>query len=77
MSQIYIIITLVTLAVIAGLLILTKRMRPASKLSPLAGLSFAFVIAGICFGEYRLMGYCLMGVGVLLAVADMIQRSKR
>jgi hypothetical protein len=77
MSQIYIIIAIVTLAVIAGLLIFTKRIQPESKLSPLAGLAVASMVAGIVFGENRLIGYSLMGLGVLIALIDIIKKLKK
>jgi hypothetical protein len=38
--------------------------------------SFAFVLAGLIFGESRLLGYSLLGVGVLLAIVDMIVKKR-
>jgi hypothetical protein len=43
----------------------------------LDGLSFVFVIAGIVFGDDRLIGYGLIGVGIILAVVDIIMKSKK
>jgi hypothetical protein len=77
MAQIYIIIAIAALAIIAGLLVFTKRISPKSKLSPLAGLAFVFIIAGIIFGESRLVGYSLMGVGLALALFDIIKKLKK
>lgn len=77
MQQIYIIIAIGALAVIAALLIFTKKIRPEAKLSPLAGLAFAFVIAGIIFGETRLVGYGLMGIGVAIALIDIVKKFKK
>jgi hypothetical protein len=48
----------------------TSRRKPEKGLSRLAALSFAFILAGIIFGENRLVGYSLLGIGVLLAVID-------
>lgn len=76
-TQIYIIISLVALAAIFLLLFLTNRRKTAKKMTPLAGLAFAFVIAGIVFGEEREVGYALMAIGVLLAFIDMIRKSKK
>jgi hypothetical protein len=39
-----------------------------------AFLALPLVLAGILFGENRLIGYGLMGAGVLLAVIDIIIR---
>lgn len=77
MPQIYIIIGIVTLAIVAGLLIFIKKMRPESKLSPIAGLALACIISGIVFGESRLVGYGLMGIGVLIALVDIINKFKK
>jgi hypothetical protein len=76
-QQTYLVIVLVPLAVIAGLLILTKKIKPESKLSPIAGLSFAFIIAAIVFAENRFIGYALIGIGVLLAIVDIIRKFKK
>ena len=73
-SQVYIISSIVVLAVIALLLILTSRNKPKRGLSKLAALAFAFIIAGIIFGENRLVGYALLGFGVLLALIDIYSK---
>jgi hypothetical protein len=41
----------------------------------MAGLAFGFIMAGLFFGEKRSIGYSLLGVGVLLAVIDIVKRS--
>ena len=48
-----------------------------SRLTPLASLAFAFIVSGILFGEERIIGYSLMGVGVVLAIVDIIIRAKK
>jgi hypothetical protein len=45
------------------------------KISRLAGLAFAFVIAGIFLGGQRLIGYSLLGVGILLAIIDILRKA--
>lgn len=74
-SQTYILIALVALAVIVGLVFFVKH-KGGKKLTPLAGLAFALVVAGIVFGDERLIGYSLMGVGVALAVIDMFMQQR-
>jgi hypothetical protein len=74
-SQIYILIALFLLAIIASLAIFLRN-KPA-KLTPLAGLAFGFILAGLFFGERRMVGYGLIGVGVLFAVIDMIKKIKQ
>ena len=68
------------IAVIAGLAIVMNLVfdynRKEKGLSRLAGLAFAFVIAGIFLGGQRLLGYSLFGVGVILAIIDILHKSK-
>ena len=76
-SQIYIVVSIVVLAVIAFLVFFVSKNRKENRLTPLASLAFGFVLAGLFFGEDRFIGYGLMGVGVLLAVVDMFNKSKK
>jgi hypothetical protein len=39
-------------------------------------VAFAFILAGILFSANRLVGYGLMGVGVVLAVIDIIRMAR-
>jgi len=75
-SQIYIAISVVVLAVVALLVFLVSKKRKGRKLTPLAGLAFGFILAGIIFGDDRLIGYSLIGVGVVLAITDIIRKLK-
>ncbi len=77
-SQIYIAISIAILAIIAVLLLfVSKRKKPGGKIfTPLAGLAFGFILAGLFFGEERPIGYSLTGMGVILAVVDMFKRPK-
>ena len=74
-SQIYILVGIIALAGIMVILVLTTK-KIKRPLSPLAGLAFAFIIAGLVFGESRLIGYGLMGIGVILAVIDIVRKMK-
>ena len=75
-SQIYIAISIVILAVIALLVFFTARNKKEKRLTPLASLAFGFILAGLFVGNNRFVGYGLMGVGVLLAIVDMVNKSK-
>jgi hypothetical protein len=75
-TQIYITISIVVLAVIALLFIVIGKSQKRYKLTPLAGIAFGFVLAGIIFGENRLVGYSLLGIGVILSVVDSFKRFK-
>ena len=56
MSQIFIAISVVVLACIAVLAFFAGKRRNENRLTPLAGLAFGFVLAGILFGDDRLIG---------------------
>lgn len=75
-SQVYIAVTIAALVIVALLVFFVSKGRRENRLTPLAGLAFGFVLAGILFGDDRLIGYGLLGVGVVLAVVDMFNRSK-
>ena len=75
-SQIYIAISIVALAAIALLVIFLGKSKKENRLTPLAGLAFGFILAGILFGDDRLIGYSLLGIGVILAVIDIFKKLK-
>ncbi|MFH1712925.1 MAG: hypothetical protein ABH896_01940 [Candidatus Jacksonbacteria bacterium] len=76
-SQIYIIIGIIALAIIALAMYIIKGQKPEKKLTELTTLSFIFVIAGITFGKSRLIGYSLLGIGIALAVIDIIKKIRK
>jgi hypothetical protein len=75
-SQIFIAVSIAVLACIALLVFFIGKSRKENRLTPLASLAFGFVLAGILFGDDRLIGYSLFGIGVILAIIDMLKRSK-
>ena len=75
-SQFFIAVSVAVLACIALLVFFMGGSRKENRLTPLASLAFGFVLAGILFGDDRLVGYGLLGIGVILAAIDMLRRSK-
>ncbi len=75
-SQIFILIAIAVLAVITLLVFVIGKKSSGQRLTPLASYAFAFILAGILFGENQFVGYGLMGIGVILAVIDIIKKSK-
>lgn len=74
-SQIYILISVIILAIIMVILVVTRK-KMQKPLSKLAAFAFVFIMAGIIFGEERSIGYSLMGVGVILAIIDIVKKLK-
>lgn len=62
------------LAIMLNLMVVYKKQKKG--ISRVAGFAFAFVIAGIFLGGQRLLGYSLLSAGVILAIIDIIQKSK-
>ena len=75
-SQIYIAIGIIALAIVAVTMVFLGKSGKEKRLTPFGGLAFGFILAGLFFGEKRLIGYSLLGVGVLLAIVDIVRRAK-
>lgn len=79
-STAYIAIAIAVLGVIAILVFIVKKDKREKSLSTLAGLAYAFVLAGalagLFFGENRWLGYGLMGIGIILAAIDIFMKSR-
>ena len=77
-AQTHILLAIIVLAIIVALVFLVKKKKREPKLTILAILAFLFVFAGILFVEQgRLVTYGLMGIGVVLAVIDIILKLKK
>lgn len=74
-TQVYIAMSIAILAIIAIIAFFVHKEKKKA-LTTLTALSFAFVVAGIIFGGDRLIGYGLIGTGVILAIIDMITKLK-
>jgi hypothetical protein len=75
-SQIYLTLSIPVLLIITVRAFIVGRNSKEKVCSPLTGLASGFVLAGIVFGGDRLIGYALLGVGVVLAIVDMVRRLK-
>jgi hypothetical protein len=76
-SQISIAIAIATLAILAVLLYRKGWRKVQKRLTPLAGLAFGFVLAGIIFHDGSIVPYTLLGIGVVLSAVDMINQTRR
>lgn len=74
LANTYLVFSLLILFLFAGMFFFSNRFKKEKKLSPLAGLSAAFIVAGIFFGNNRRLGYGLLAVGIVLAVSDIIAK---
>jgi uncharacterized membrane protein len=74
-SQVYIVISIAALVLVVILFLAARK--KGKKLTHYLGIAWALVLAGIIFGESRLIGYSLMGAGVVLAVIDLFIRPER
>jgi len=73
-SQIYIVISIVVLVAIALLAFFVGKSKKEKRITPLTGLAFGFILAGILFGNDRFIGYSLLGIGLILSFIDMFRK---
>ena len=76
-ATIYIIIAALTLVALVVVIVLLGRGGIGERLSPLASIAFIFIIAGIFFSDDRVIGYGLMGIGIAVAIVDIIVKRRR
>lgn len=74
-SQVFATAAVAILLLIVIFLLFVKKDKK-EVFSPLAGLAFAFMLFGLIFGENRFVGYSLLGIGVILAIIDILKKSK-
>ena len=79
MAQIYIIIAIGVLAVIAAIVFLVRKhkKKKTHKLTPFASIAFGLILAGIIFSGDRVLSYGLMGAGIIFAVVDIVLKLKQ
>ena len=77
MDPLWIAISIIALVVIMVLLLISRR-RGRQILNPsnLFILGMSCVVLGIIFGDDRVIGYSLIGVGVLLSVIEAIRNRR-
>lgn len=75
-TTVYIALTIAVLALVMLVVFIFGKSKRTKPLTPLAGIALAFVLAALLLGEDQLIGYALMGAGVLLALIDMFRWSK-
>jgi len=69
-------VAIIIIAAIAGVILIVKTSAKNRKPTPLAGLAFVLVIAGILFGADKWLSFGLMGLGVVMAIFDIIRNKK-
>ena len=74
---IYITLTVSLLAIIAGVVLFADKNRNEKRLSAMASIAFACILAGLFYSDDRLIGYSLLGGGVAIAILDMIRKSRK
>jgi hypothetical protein len=75
-SYIYIAAVVGALLILAMLAYATVKAARPGGVTLLAGLAFVSVLAGILLGEQQLAGYALMALGVILALVDILKKSR-
>ena len=72
LSQSYILVSIIALAIIA--ISLVSRKKKTQKNSFLSGIASLLIIFGIILGENQLMSYSLFGLGIIIAFIDILKK---
>lgn len=75
--RLYIILGIAVLALIMVLIFALKWNKTGGRLTRLAAVAFIFIIAGLMNMEDRLLGYGLLAIGLVFAVADIIKNKSK
>jgi hypothetical protein len=70
--QIYVAVAIAAIVLILAVIGLVVGKRRKGK--ALTGLALAFVLAGLIFAGNRVVGYVLLGIGVVIAVVDLVRK---
>ncbi len=76
-SDIYRLIAIGVLVVVVVAALILGRRAPQQRLSPLTGFAFGFIIAGILFGDNPLIGFTMIGIGLVLAIVDIFLNRRK
>lgn len=75
-NTLFIIVAITALAAVVVLMYMAGRGLSRKRITPLGGLAFACIVAGFVFHRESVLGYGLLGAGVILAVIDVLERFK-
>ena len=75
-SSFWVVIAIVVLAIIAFMFFFLGK-HPQAKLTPIAGIAFGFILAGLFAGENRIVGYILIGIGIVLSIIDIVMKFRK
>jgi uncharacterized membrane protein len=76
-SQVYQLVSIVSVALIIMLLFVWRRDKETNKLSQLAYLAFGFILAGLYFSGNPVLGYGFMIIGVIVAIIDALRKENQ
>ncbi|NCA99142.1 MAG: hypothetical protein EOM08_04335 [Clostridia bacterium] len=75
-NQIFILIAIISLAFVA-ILFFFVRGKKQKRLSPLAAISFAVVLAGLLLFDNRIIGYSFIAIGIILSIIDAMKKGNQ
>lgn len=76
-STVFIVLAVLVFCLIAAMVFVGGGREIRGRMSPLAAVAVALVVAGIVFGDNRVLGYSLFGAGIVIAIADMVIKGRR
>jgi K+ transporter len=73
-SQIYILLSVAILVIVSLLVFFISGRKKEDAFTPMTILALGFILTGILYSNDRWFSYSLMGIGVVLAIVDMLRK---
>lgn len=74
-SQIFVAAVIVILFFV--MVFIGNKNSKTKRLSILSSIAFGFIVAGVVFGDNRLISYSLFAIGIILSIVDAYIKSKK
>lgn len=75
-SSLVLFISMILVAAILLLVLIIKTSGKHRRLKPLSGLGFVMIVAGIVLAGNPMLGYGLMGIGILITIVSILKVNK-
>ena len=75
-SQIFIIVAIGVLAVLALVVFILNKDKKRTKMTPLVSFALVFIVVGIFFSDSQWLSYSAFGIAIVISVIDMIIKLK-
>jgi len=76
LSPLFIVLVIISLAVVVGLFFLPGKNKDNAKASVLSILSLVFIVLSLFFAKIMVISYILIVLSIVLAIIDLVNRNQ-